>query len=135
MGTPENPTQPDTAKKRLLVIDDEELVGTLLVRFLKNCFEVTTTTDPEAALEDIEKRDFDLILTDFKMPKVSGLDIVKRAKAVKPNLPVVVMSGHIAPEQGTKDMIAAGADAFLGKPFPRKADVQAFLLAVLDRAK
>ena len=116
------------------MIDDEELVGTLLQRFLQDVFDVTATTDSEAALDEISTGSFDLILTDLKMPRVTGLDILHRAQNVRPNLPVVVMSGHVAPDEGISEMVAQGAAGFLRKPFPRKAELQAYLNKILDRA-
>ena len=119
-------------KKRLLVVDDEELVGTLLERFLEDHFAVTVTTDPEVALGEIAPGSFDLILTDLRMPKVDGMELLRRARAVAPDIPVVIMSGHIAPEDGVSEITEAGAAGFLRKPFPRKAKLRAYLTGILE---
>lgn len=130
MSTSERSSSLD--KKRLLIVDDEELVGTLLERFLQDHFMVTVTTDPVVALDEIAPGSFDLILTDLRMPRVDGMEILRKAREVAPDIPVVVMSGHVGPDEGVSEMMDAGAAGFLRKPFPRKAQLQEYLTGILE---
>ena len=79
----------------VLVCDDEEMVGQVIAEMLERAgAEVATCVDPEDALEAIEEdpEAWTLLLTDFNMPGMSGLDLARKAKAVVPTLPVILLS-------------------------------------------
>ncbi len=101
---------------RILVVDDEatqlELVGGFL---RKQGFEVAAASDGRAALERFKKEPFDLILTDQKMPAVSGLELLEAARAVTPEVAVIVMTAHGSIETAVA-AIKAGAADYLTKP-------------------
>ena len=79
---------------RLLVIDDDEDVLWIIQDMLRfKGYRVVAVTDGEEALKIIDKEDFDLVLTDLGMPRISGWDIAKKAKAKNPKLPVVLLTG------------------------------------------
>ncbi|MEM9489022.1 MAG: response regulator [Myxococcota bacterium] len=118
-------------RRKVLIVDDEELVGVLLQRFLRQEFDVTALVDPEEAVARLTLETFDLVVTDFRMPKLSGLDVVKRVRALPDGPPVVVMSGHVTSQEGISEVIEAGAAGFLKKPFPKKAQVQAYLKEII----
>ena len=122
------------ARCRLLVIDDEKLVGSLLARFLRQDFDVTVVDDAREALVLLDTERFDLVLTDLNMPGASGVDIIARAARLPHRPPVVVMSGY--DESTALDQARhAGAAGFLEKPFNSKAYVQAYLEKVLREAR
>ena len=68
---------------RILVVDDEVLIGTVVVRILKSAHEVETTTDAAAALERMTAGErFDLILCDVLMPRMTGMELHRRVEAL-----------------------------------------------------
>ena len=91
---------PGKVSGRVLYIDDEPAM-TLLVRELVADDDVTVTiaTDPVLALEQVRNApgDFDLVVTDFNMPGLSGLDVARELALLCPALPVVVSSGYVTP--------------------------------------
>ena len=83
---------------RVLHIDDDPMPLALFKRYFeRNACQVTDYTDPRAALEALRKDPsaFDLVLTDYNMPDLSGLDVARKVREIDANLPVVVLSGFI----------------------------------------
>jgi DNA-binding response OmpR family regulator len=100
--------------KRILLIDDQKAVRDLLYRFfLFNGYEVECVEDGEAAMSLIKKKQYDLIIADFMMPKMDGLNLTKKLKLYNPSLSILIMSGSGVGEAFFRE---AGADAFLTKP-------------------
>jgi PAS domain S-box-containing protein len=99
----------------LLVEDDPEILNLLrdMLRFKGH--RVVAVSDGEKALELINSRDFDLVLTDLGMPVVSGWEIAKRAKERNPKLPVVMITGWGAQYEDT-ELTSRGVDLMLAKP-------------------
>jgi PAS domain S-box-containing protein len=89
-----------SAKKgsgRILVVDDEKLLVQINKRRLENVgYIVTATTDSEEALEKIRDHpeQFDLLITDQTMPKMSGADLTREVLKIRPDLPVIMSTGH-----------------------------------------
>ena len=104
--------------KRIMYVDDDESLVFLVTRVLtRKGFVVTTFTDPleaEAALV-ANPSHFDLLVTDYNMPGYSGLDLLRSAKSIRPDLPVALASGYVTPEI-EKSAIEAGACALIYKP-------------------
>jgi CheY-like chemotaxis protein len=101
-------------KKRILVIDDMPQVRDFLCNLLDaDGFEVHGCEDGIAALAAAEKTNFDVIITDYRMPKMDGLEATKHLRI---RLPASIIVG-ISIENVKNDFIKAGADAFLFKPF------------------
>lgn len=103
-------------KSKILVVDDDTTFLKSISKLLEMYdFEVTTTETPMAALELINDTDFDIMLTDVKMPGMNGIELQKEAMKTKPQMPVIAISGQsnipIAIE-----MIKNGAYEFLEKP-------------------
>ena len=83
---------------RVIYVDDDEGMGFLVTRLLKRRgYRVSTFLDPEQALEALRAApaDCDLLVTDFNMPRLSGLDVANAAASIRPDLPVVLISGYI----------------------------------------
>jgi DNA-binding NtrC family response regulator len=80
-------------KNRILVVDDEEEIGVLLYQALSRMggFFVEVVRSGEEALQKIEKEPFDLVLTDLKMPKMDGLQLVSKIAQAKPEILLVLM--------------------------------------------
>ena len=105
------------ANERILVVDDEKGVVRSCVRILQRLdFFVSGRTDSESAFELLQQETFDLLLTDIRMPRTDGLELLRLAKTIDPHLSVVLITGY-----GTMDdairAIRLGAQGFLMKPF------------------
>jgi len=100
----------------ILVVDDEppqlELIGGFLK---KQGFEVTLAESGEKALQRFRRESFDLVLTDQRMPNLSGLDLLKAVRAVNPETPVIVVTAYGSIETAVS-AIKAGATDYLTKP-------------------
>jgi signal transduction histidine kinase/CheY-like chemotaxis protein len=102
--------------EKILVIDDEERMCRSLKELLEgDGFHVTTTQDPVEAMELINRDPFDLIITDIKMPKMSGLEILHTARRANPDMEVILMTGYASLESSL-DAIREGAFEYLLKP-------------------
>lgn len=116
---------------RTLCIDDEPAIRFSIQAFLQdNGHTVTTAQNGSQGLELIATRDFDAVLLDLSMPGMTGLEVLERATKLKPELPIVVISGT----GSIQDVIAAlrlGAWDFLTKPI----EDMAILLHALGRAQ
>lgn len=103
-------------KRRIMVVDDEDLVRDLLSRYLdKLGYEVLLAEDGSRALGLYQESPVDLVLSDVRMPRLDGLQLLVALKGVNPRLPVVLISGHGEVETVVQ-ALKAGADNFLAKP-------------------
>ena len=106
----------------ILIVDDEATVGVLFGEILTACgFQVTLETDSRRALEKFkaEPDKYDLLVTDQTMPGITGAELSKIVKAIRPDLPVVLCSGYS--EQLNDNIIEDyGVDKFLNKPVTTK---------------
>jgi len=118
-----------TSKPSVLVIDDESaILDTLRILLKKEGFEVTTAQGGKAGVEQIRTGTHDIILSDVRMPQVSGLDIVEAAREQDPMTPVILMTAQ-ASLQTAIGAVNAGAFYYLQKPFANDE-----LVAILRRA-
>ncbi len=107
-------------KTEVLVVDDERDTCELLEMALaRQGMQVTTCTTAADALEKIASRDFDVVLTDLSMPETSGLEVCERVIALRPDVPVVLITGHATLETAM-GAIRAGAYDFVTKPIESK---------------
>ncbi len=116
-------------KERVLIIEDEKRwcnFLSLLVR--QGGWEPVAETDPEHALDMVAEEDFDLVLTDLRMPKIDGIEVLKRIKTIKPDLPVIIITAYSTVEAAIESM-KEGAFDYITKPFNNEQ-----VLAVLRRA-
>jgi len=82
---------------KILIIEDEEAIRRVLVKILteeNKDYQVSETQDGLAGIEAIKKSDYDLILCDIKMPKMDGVEVLEAVKKIKPEIPIVMISGH-----------------------------------------
>lgn len=100
-------------KKTVLIVDDTEGVRRLIQEFLKfHGFKVYGADNGISALNIIEKQQFDIIIIDYSMPKMNGIELTNVIRSRNPNVLIIGMSGNRA----EKDFLKAGANAFLPKP-------------------
>ena len=103
--------------RHVMYVDDDQALAFLVERVLsRRGFKVSIYTDPRAALAALrEQQDFDLLVTDYNMPGYSGVDLLKEARQIRPQLPMALASGYITPEIEA-NALAAGARALIHKP-------------------
>jgi len=101
-------------KKRILIVDDEETIRTLLFKALKFFgYEIDTVENGMEAVKRIASKTYDLIITDYRMPKMNGLELIQRIKILNPTIPVLVVTSD-GPEC---ELLKSGALACIKKPF------------------
>ena len=109
----------DTRVATLLVADDDPAVRESLERTLaREGYAVVVAPDGRAALERLEAGGIDLVLSDLRMPGMSGLELLPRAKAVAPDVDFIMLTAFGTVEEAVKAM-KEGATDFLTKPFQR----------------
>ncbi|MBI4611138.1 MAG: sigma-54-dependent Fis family transcriptional regulator [Candidatus Rokubacteria bacterium] len=102
---------------KVLVVDDEPDMRWLLTSVLRDQdFEVATAEDGQAALEQISREPPDVVLLDLKMPGLDGLQVLERANAADPHMPVVIVTAYGDLPSAVQAM-RLGAYDYLTKPF------------------
>ncbi len=104
--------------QRILFVDDEELLVLVAKKSLEKLgYSLVTHTSPVAALEEFHRRpgDFDLVITDLAMPRLSGTDIAEAVRLTRPDLPVILTSGNPG-DLSSERIRTAGFRDFLLKP-------------------
>ncbi|AJE02213.1 ATP-binding response regulator [Geobacter pickeringii] len=106
--------QAERSTKSILVVDDEAVIRDLCAKALKG-YQVLQAGDGEEALRLFEKGGIDVILTDVMMPKLNGIELLRRLKELEPTLVVIVMTGY-AEKEIILNALKADADDFITKP-------------------
>jgi CheY-like chemotaxis protein len=116
--------------RKILIVDDNPNMSSLLSEMLEVFdYESIRANDGLEAIEKVENNDISLVITDMRMPKMSGLDLLQRIKKTKPHLPVVVISGYALDDEGS-NLLNSMADGFLNKPF-KMSDIEQLLKQVV----
>jgi two-component system response regulator AtoC len=103
--------------RRVLIADDEESIRHVLTELLdERGYEVRAVSDGEEAMRELSSRDYDALVTDVRMPKINGLDLVRAAQTASPETTIIVMSAYGSHDLAIEAM-KAGAYDYLGKPF------------------
>lgn len=121
------PTAPEfqsinlTGKKSVLVVEDEVAIRDLFAHYLGYQFELTCVGNGEAALEILQRQDFDVIVCDHKMPKMSGQELFEKLKTFKPHLlkRFLFVSGFARCNDAFDAFIHGNGLKFLHKPFTK----------------
>ena len=121
--------------ERILVIDDE-LDMLMLLRMIiedNTDYEVETTNNPSEALKMVMENDYDLVISDLKMPGMDGLELFDEVKGMKPDLPLIIITAYGSLETADEAMKMGVAD-FITKPF-RKDSILFTINRVLELAR
>ena len=113
---------------KILIVDDEENMLEMLKNFfLINDYECKTATNGLEALDILKKDQIDIVITDMKMPKMDGMELLKTIRQKYENISAVIMTGF-AEEYTNTEALNLGAEGYITKPFRNKE-----LLLILDR--
>jgi excisionase family DNA binding protein len=108
---------PATVRPRVLVVDDEASIRDLLAKTLALAeYDVDLAPDGRAALERLRIIPYDLLITDLKMPGVDGLTVIKEARRLKTDIPVIIITGF-STEASAIEAVNLGVSGYLTKPF------------------
>jgi len=119
------------SEKNILVIDDETEIVKFIEKVLnKNGYQVDSTSDPQDALRKVSENSYDVLITDIKMPGMSGLDIIRKIGEMKLARPpeIIIITAHATVDTAIECM-RAGAMDYLIKPFEMKE-----ILATVEKA-
>lgn len=116
------------ATKILLVDDDAALRQVIKYKLDQRGYLVTVAADGEQALRELKRRSFDLILSDIKMPKVGGVELLVKGRKLRPEISVILMTAFADISQAV-EAVKLGASDYLTKPFE---DEQLFV--AIDKA-
>lgn len=121
-------------KPRLLLVDDEKIALRNLEHMLgKENYAITATQSATHALELIDTQPFDLVLTDLKMDKVDGMQLLRRCKARHPDTEVIMITGYATLESAVAAM-KVGAFHYIAKPF-RLDEVRQTVIEALEKVR
>jgi excisionase family DNA binding protein len=104
-------------RHRVLVVDDEASIRELLSKTLALAeYEVDTAADATSALDRMRSAGYDLLIADLKMPGMDGLTLIRQAKRIKSDLPVIIITGF-STESSAIEAVNLGVAGYLTKPF------------------
>lgn len=116
--------------KHILLVDDEDAITYVFKRYLERAgFRVTAVADPAEALAIGSAGGIHMLVTDFRMPGMSGATLIGRLREHTPALPALVVTAY-----GAEVGVAAAGVRVLSKPLPPQELVDAVALALLDQS-
>jgi DNA-binding NtrC family response regulator len=119
------------SKPQVLLVDDEAIALTNLTHVLqREGYEVTACRDGEAALAALKRAEFDLVLTDLKMPGIDGMEVLREVRTSYPDVPVIMITGYATLDSAIEAM-KAGAYHYIAKPF-RLAEAREVVRSALE---
>lgn len=108
---------PLAERPRILIVDDEQAVRELLAKTLTMAdYDVDTAPDGPTALDRLRAAEYDLLITDLKMPGMDGLSVIREARRVRPDLALIIITGY-STEASAIEAINLGVSGYLTKPF------------------
>jgi two-component system phosphate regulon sensor histidine kinase PhoR len=106
-----------TTPAKILIVDDEKSIRDILTMVLKKeGYSVTVTADGEEAIDQVEAGNFNLAIVDINLPKISGIDVLKKIKQLNAETEVIVISGFASLDTAVES-VRAGAFDYIIKPF------------------
>jgi DNA-binding NtrC family response regulator len=121
--------------KRILVVDDDQLMRSFLSRVLaEDGYHVETAVDGKSALSTIQNNEFDLVLTDLKMPGISGVELMKAVKEIRPETRFVIITAHGSIDNAVEAM-KTGASDYLTKPLKNPEELRHVIGRVMREAE
>lgn len=125
--------EPFSIDGKVLIADDErEIVSSLAELVRRQGLTPLTAPDGDAALQCIQREHPDLLLVDFRMPGMSGMEVLQKAKKLDQDLPVVLITAF-ADVHGAVEAMRAGAHDYLAKPFEHHEIVRMMRRAIAER--
>lgn len=123
MGSGKEPV----VKARDILVVDDDISNLLLFRLLLEFegFDVATASDGIKALETLENSDFRMVITDFNMPKMSGLELAVKVREQHPKIHVVLVTGN-----ELSDIVEAAADAGISRIFPKPVNMETLVTTI-----
>ncbi len=122
------------SKKKILVVDDERTVGDTLKKIIEKFgYACKTANNGLDASKKIHKEPFDVIVTDIKMPKMGGIELLRKIKEDHPDIDVLMMTGY-GTEYTFTEVIKEGATDFISKPF-HNDELEAKLHSIMRERK
>lgn len=121
--------------ERILVVDDE-LDMLMLLRMIiedNSDYAVETTNNPSEGLKMLTEKDYDLVISDLKMPGMDGMELFDELKEIKPGVPVIIITAYGSLETADEAM-KKGVSDFITKPF-RKDSILFTINRVLELAR
>ena len=113
-----------STKPVILICDDEEGIRESFKLILEEQYQLKFATHGLEALEMLKSFTPDLMLLDIKMPKMHGMEILKKVKQLKPKLPVIIVTGYQSVEMA-QEALKLGAADYIPKPFETKEILKA----------
>jgi DNA-binding NtrC family response regulator len=113
------PTSPREEHQVLMIIDDEPMVTQSIKNFLslETEYEVLTFTSPVDALEALRTQSVDVIISDYLMPDINGIDFFLKAKEIQPHATRVLLTGYADKENAIKAINDVGLYQYIEKPW------------------
>ena len=110
---------PDNNKGTVLIVDDEEMVLTSLSTLLslETDYDVKTFVSAAKAVEHLQSNSVDLIISDFLMPEMNGLEFLTKAKSFRPEVPRIILTGFADKENAIKLINEVGLYQYIEKPW------------------
>jgi len=110
---------PDGRKATILIVDDEEMVLTALRSFfeLETSYRIVTCDSPTDALDIIEKDRVDVIIADFMMPAMDGIEFLRQARDRRPHATRILLTGYADVQNAIRAINEAGLYQYLEKPW------------------
>jgi len=121
----------------LLIVDDDSDIASLIRTSLDKAGLIAYSfTDPIMALEEFKSHyyNYDLLLSDIKMPTMNGYELVQQVKKIKPNVKVLFMSAFVIDVSLANNFLQSGVDSFIEKPFSL-IKLQKQVLSILNNDK
>ena len=113
-------SEAEPQKRSILVVEDDDVALDLLAEILRrHHFQVWTASSVAAALEFLEERPVDLVLSDIRMPERGGMDLLKQIRESQSRIPVVLLSAF-GDEHLWVEALSAGAVDLIPKPFKKQ---------------
>ena len=121
----------NTEQPRIMVVDDEDMVITSIRAFLtlETDWEVFGHTDPESAAEALKSQTVDVVVSDYLMPRMNGMQLLGKAREIQPEAARVLLTGHADKQSAIVAINEIGLYQYLEKPWDN-----AQLLLVLKSA-
>ena len=119
--------------ERILLVDDDPGLSEVIVMLLeRESYAVFHAATRKQALATLESRELDLVITDFKLPDGTGLDVIAGVRARRPRLPIIMITSYSSMESAI-DALRAGANDYVIKPFKNEEFLRAIARALNER--